>query len=128
MGAIDYGRASKREHGYILATTGFVLYRGGDERLAREYYESSIKLFINLGLNDSAARAAVNLAAEDRRVSSDNAESSRKRAKQLVDQSQDGVVRDAWRRLCMSEHPSWLGQVGAEPGLDMGIRLPPLQG
>jgi tetratricopeptide (TPR) repeat protein len=128
LASIDFRGASTRERGYILATSGFVVYRGGDEKRGREYYESAIKLFINLGLNDPAARAAVNLAAEDRRVGSDNADSSWKRAKQLVDQSQDGVVREAWRRLCMSEHPSWLGQVGAERGLDMGIRLPPLQG
>ena len=127
LASIDYRSTSKRERGYILATSGFILYRGGDEERGRNYYETAIKSFISLGLIDSAARAAVNLAAEDRRVASEHAASSQKRAKQLVDQSQEGLVRDAWRRLCMSNHPSWLGQVDRDPAIDRNIQLPPIQ-
>jgi len=110
--------------GCILATTGLVLFRLGNLEDGRAFYEKSIRLLLERGFVTSAARAAVNLAAEEMRLRVDSAPEASRRAESLVNKSGDPGAADAWRRV-LAKVPSDVTEspYDAGPG-SAALRLP----
>lgn len=99
LAAIDFAGAEVENVGCALATAGFVAIRARDHELGRSLYNRSIRLFSQRRMFDHAARAAMNLAAEEKRDQSVHAEAAFSRAASLVRQARDPGIENTWLRI-----------------------------
>lgn len=96
---IEGSRTDASVLGCVMATAGLVLYRGGDQTSGRAYYERSIDLFLRHHIPQSAAKAAMNLAAEDLRTGAPERSESFTRAESLIARAHSAEIDDSWERL-----------------------------
>ena len=104
LSKIDYRHGESSSVGCALATAGFVAFRTNDIQLGRSLYGRAVRLFLAHRLSEHAARAAMNLAAEEKRVGSADAETAIRRASSLVKQAGSAEVQNTWLRIQTDEY------------------------
>lgn len=116
---IDFASAEVENVGCALATAGFVAIRSNDAELGRSLYNRSISLFSKRRMYDQAARAAMNLAAEEKRDRSNYVAAAFSRAASLVRQARDSGIEHTWLRIQADEYLPGDGPAAPPPRVEV---------
>lgn len=95
---IDFKAGEPDSVGCAYATAGFIAFRDGDPITGRLLYERAISIFNRRRSTGHAARAAINLAKEERRLGAVQAIAALARAESLVRQSRSSEIENVWNR------------------------------